>query len=93
MLALARAVVGRPSLLLVDEMSLGLAPMVVEELVPVVRHVAEQGAAVVVVEQHIHLALQLADRAFVLANGHVVLDGPAEELRADPDRIQASYLG
>ena len=94
MLAMARALVGRPSVLLVDEMSLGLAPLIVEELVPVVRRVADEtGAGVVVVEQHIHLALQLADRAFVLANGRVVLDGPAAELRDDPDRIHASYLG
>jgi branched-chain amino acid transport system ATP-binding protein len=94
MLAMARAIVGLPSVLLVDEMSLGLAPMIVEELVPVVRRVADEtGAAVVVVEQHVHLALKLADRAFVLANGRVVLDGPSAELREDPDRIHASYLG
>jgi len=94
MLAMARAIVARPSLLLVDEMSLGLAPLIVEDLVPVVRRVADEtGAGVIVVEQHVHLALKLADRAFVLANGQVVLDGPAAELRADPDRIHASYMG
>jgi branched-chain amino acid transport system ATP-binding protein len=94
MLAMARAIIARPRVLLVDEMSLGLAPMIVEELVPVVRRVADEtGAAVVVVEQHVHLALKLADRAFVLANGRVVLDGPAAELRKNPERIQASYLG
>jgi branched-chain amino acid transport system ATP-binding protein len=94
MLAVARAIVSTPRLLLVDEMSLGLAPLVVEEMLPVVREVAsEHGTAVVVVEQHIHLALEMADRAVVLANGHVVLRGDADELRADPGRIEASYLG
>ena len=94
MLAMARAIVANPSVLLVDEMSLGLAPVIVEELLPVVRRVADElDAAVIVVEQHIHLALELADRAIVMANGKVALDGAAEELRADPDRIHASYLG
>ena len=94
MLAVARAIVTDPALLLVDEMSLGLAPVIVEEMLPVVRRVADElDAAVVVVEQHIHLALELADRAVVMANGQVVLDGDAAELRADPSRIEASYLG
>jgi len=93
MLAVARAIVTNPDLLLVDEMSLGLAPVIVEEMLPVVRRVAEElDAAVIVVEQHIHLALELADRAIVMANGRVVLDGDAAELRADPSRIEASYL-
>ena len=93
MLALARAVVAEPRILLVDEMSLGLAPMVVEEILPVVRRAADEfGAAVVVVEQHVHLALELADRAVVMANGHVVLDGDAAALADDPSLIEASYL-
>jgi branched-chain amino acid transport system ATP-binding protein len=93
MLALARAIVAEPRVLLVDEMSLGLAPLVVEEMLPVVRRVADElDAAVIVVEQHIHLALELADRAVVLANGHVVLEGDAATLAGDPARIQASYL-
>lgn len=94
MLAVARGVITEPQLLLVDEMSLGLAPVIVEEMLPVVRRVAdEMNTAVVVVEQHIHLALELADRAVVLAHGRVVLDGDAAELRDDPSRIEASYLG
>ena len=94
MLAMARAIITEPKLLLVDEMSLGLAPVIVEEMLPVVRHVADElGTAVVVVEQHIHLALLLADRAVVMVNGRVALDGPAADLRDDPSRIHASYLG
>lgn len=94
MLAVARAIVTGPRLLLVDEMSLGLAPVIVEEMLPVVRRVADElDTAVVVVEQHIHLALELADRAVVLANGRIVLDRPAASLRDDPRLVEASYLG
>ena len=93
MLALARAIVSGPNLLLVDEMSLGLAPVIVEEILPVVRRVAnEENTAVLMVEQHVHLALQLADRAVVMAKGTVVLEGDTADLRANPSAIQASYL-
>ncbi|HKY66655.1 MAG TPA: ATP-binding cassette domain-containing protein, partial [Acidimicrobiales bacterium] len=94
MLALARALVTRPRVLLVDEMSLGLAPLVVEALLPVVRAAAtEHGAAVVVVEQHVTAALAVADRAVVLRGGRVALVAEAADLRADRGVLEASYLG
>jgi branched-chain amino acid transport system ATP-binding protein len=94
MLALARAIVQRPRVLLIDEMSMGLAPIVVESLVPIIRSLADDvGAAVVLVEQHVTLALDVADDALVLVHGEVVLQGTAAELRGDPGRLQASYLG
>ena len=93
MLAMARAIITEPTLLLVDEMSLGLAPVAVEQMLPVVRRVADEGAAVVIVEQHIHLALELADRGVVIANGRVVVEGPASELRNDVSQIREGYFG
>ncbi|HWH95304.1 MAG TPA: ABC transporter ATP-binding protein [Baekduia sp.] len=94
MLAVGRALVARPRLLLVDEMSLGLAPVIVERLLPVLRRVAtELRAAVLFVEQHVALALQVADRAYVLSHGRLALEGTATELRGRPDLLQTSYLG
>lgn len=94
MVALGRAIVGRPCLLLVDEMSLGLAPVVVERLLPVLRRVAdEMGAGILFVEQHVPLALQVADRACVLVRGRVVLSGGAAEMRERPELLRSSYLG
>jgi branched-chain amino acid transport system ATP-binding protein len=94
MLALGRALVGAPRLLLVDEMSLGLAPVVVERLLPVIRRVAdESGAGVLLVEQQVHQALALADRAVVLNHGDLVLEGSAAELRERGDLVTSSYLG
>lgn len=94
MLAVGRALVTRPRLLLVDEMSLGLAPVVVERIMPVLRRVVEDlGAAVLFVEQHVALALEVADRAYVLAHGRLVLEGHAADLRKNPDLLRASYLG
>ena len=84
MLAVGRALVSRPRILLVDEMSLGLAPVIVERLLPILRRAADElGAAVLFVEQHVALALEIADRAYVLTHGRIVLEGPAEELRED----------
>jgi branched-chain amino acid transport system ATP-binding protein len=94
MLSLGRALMSRPRLLLVDEMSLGLAPVIVERLLPVLRRVAEEAdAGVIFVEQHVPLALELADRAYVMANGRIVLEGTAAELQGDRELLEASYLG
>ena len=94
MLAMARALVQQPKVLLVDEMSMGLAPLVVEALFDTVRRIAsEHGAAIVLVEQHVTLALTVADEAAVLNRGTIVLRGPAAELRADAKRIERAYLG
>jgi branched-chain amino acid transport system ATP-binding protein len=94
MLALARALRGEPKLLLIDELSLGLAPRIVQGLLPVIRRAAtERGVGVVLVEQHVHLALAHADRAFVLVHGEVVVQGSAADLLAHPERLEASYLG
>jgi len=94
MLAMARALVQRPRVLLVDELSMGLAPVVVEQLLPVMRRVADDmGAVVVLVEQHVHLALEVADQAMVLVHGVVALVGPAAELAVNRDGLEAAYLG
>jgi branched-chain amino acid transport system ATP-binding protein len=94
MLALARALVQSPKVLLIDELSLGLAPVVVESLLPIVRQVADDtGAAVVMVEQHVHLALETADRAMVLVHGEVRLHESAAELARRPADLEAAYLG
>jgi branched-chain amino acid transport system ATP-binding protein len=94
MLAMARALVQQPRVLLLDEMSMGLAPVVVEELLPVVRRVADESNAVVVlVEQHVQLALEIADDAMVLAHGDVGLIDDARTVAADPARLESVYLG
>ena len=94
MLALARAMVSNPKLLLVDEMSLGLAPIIVERLLPLVRDIADStGAAVLIVEQHIQMALSVADRAYVMSHGEVSMAGTAGEMLARRDLLEASYMG
>ncbi|WP_308251857.1 ATP-binding cassette domain-containing protein [Pseudonocardia sp. KRD291] len=94
MLAVARALVQRPRVLLIDEMSMGLAPVVVEGLLPVVRRIADEtGAVVLLVEQHVQLALDVADRAVVLVHGELVRDEAAADLAADPAGLEAAYLG
>jgi branched-chain amino acid transport system ATP-binding protein len=94
MLAMARALIQQPKVLLVDEMSMGLAPLVVEKLFDTVRRIAgDDGAAIVLVEQHVTLALDVADEAAVLDRGTIVLRGAADELRNDSKRLERAYLG
>jgi branched-chain amino acid transport system ATP-binding protein len=94
MLAMARGLVQQPRVLLVDEMSMGLAPVVVEQLLPVVRRIADTtGAVVVLVEQHVQLALEVADHAIVLVHGEIALRGTAAELLAEKEGLEAAYLG
>ena len=94
MLAVGRALVTRPRLLLVDEMSLGLAPVIVERLLPILRRAAsELGSSVLFVEQHVALALEISDRAYILTHGRIRLEGAAAELRGRRELLAASYLG
>ena len=94
MLAIGRALARHPRVLLLDELSLGLAPVIVEVLLPVIREYARKSScAVLLVEQHVHLALEVADRGYVLSHGEIVLHEPADVLRRDRHLLVASYLG
>jgi branched-chain amino acid transport system ATP-binding protein len=94
MLALGRALLRRPKALLVDEMSLGLAPVIVERLMPTLRRLAdEQGVGILMVEQHVQIALEVADRAYVLRHGELVTEGKAHELASRRELLLESYLG
>jgi branched-chain amino acid transport system ATP-binding protein len=94
MLAVARGLARRPRLLLLDELSLGLAPVIVEGLLPVVHQYAlDSGCGVLLVEQHIQLALEIADRGYVLSHGEIVLQDRAKVLQADRELLISSYLG
>lgn len=92
MCAIARALMSRPKLLLVDELSLGLAPNLVEHLLRSLEQIARDGTAILLVEQDVDAALHAAERGYVLEVGRIVASGPAEEIRGDP-KIREAYLG
>jgi branched-chain amino acid transport system ATP-binding protein len=92
MCAMARALMARPRLIMVDEMSLGLAPVVVDSLLETMAQIRSQGVTVLLVEQDVHAALSVADRGYVMENGEIVREGTARELGRDPE-VQRAYLG
>jgi branched-chain amino acid transport system ATP-binding protein len=92
MLAIGRALMGKPELLLLDEPSMGLAPLIVDQIFEILREINEQGTTLLLVEQNASQALQLANRGYVLETGEMVMSGQADQLLADP-RIRAAYLG
>lgn len=92
MLAMGRGLMSNPRLLLLDEPSMGLAPILVEQIFEVIQDINQQGVSILLVEQNAHMALSIADRAYVLETGKVVLSGQAETLMSDP-MVKAAYLG
>jgi branched-chain amino acid transport system ATP-binding protein len=92
MLAIGRAIMSRPRLLLLDEPSMGLAPLMVQKVFEIVRAVSSQGVTILLVEQNAKLALELSQRAYVMESGRVTLSGPSSALLADP-KVRAAYLG
>ncbi|MCV0397288.1 MAG: ABC transporter ATP-binding protein [Rhizobiaceae bacterium] len=93
MLVIARALLARPRVLMIDEMSAGLAPVIVSRLMKAVRRLADEGMAVLLVEQFASLALAIGDRAYVLRRGGVVYEGGCDTLARDPERLHHLYLG
>jgi len=89
---MGRALLARPKLLLLDEPSMGLAPLMVDKIFEVITDIAKQGVTVLLVEQNAHRALQIAQRAYVMDSGELVLEGPSQSLLNDP-QVQAAYLG
>jgi branched-chain amino acid transport system ATP-binding protein len=92
MLCIARALMSRPRLLLMDEPSMGLAPIVVRQVFELVRDIRAEGTAVLLVEQNARAALRVADTAYVMDSGRIVLEGDASSMAKDP-RVSAAYLG
>jgi branched-chain amino acid transport system ATP-binding protein len=92
MLSIARALMARPTIFLLDEPSMGLAPILVEEIFSVIREINQEGTTILLVEQNANMALQVASRGYVLETGTVALEGSAKELREDP-KVKAVYLG
>ncbi|MBE5807591.1 MAG: ABC transporter ATP-binding protein [Clostridiales bacterium] len=92
MLAMGRALMSKPKLLMLDEPSMGLAPILVEQIFDIIAELHASGTTILLVEQNAQMALSIADRAYVLGTGQVTMSGPAEEILAD-DRVRAAYLG
>jgi branched-chain amino acid transport system ATP-binding protein len=92
MLAIGRAMMARPALLLLDEPSLGLAPLIVRKIFQIIREINAEGTTIFLVEQNAHMALNVAQRGYVIQSGTVIKSGPASELLADPD-VKSAYLG
>jgi branched-chain amino acid transport system ATP-binding protein len=92
MLVLAQALVSKPKFLLIDELSLGLAPVIVQRLVPTVRQVAESGVGVLLIEQFAKVALELATGAYIMEGGHIKYSGLASELQERPELLESAYL-
>ncbi len=92
MLAMARGLMAQPTLLLLDEPSMGLAPILVEEIFRIIQEINQQGTSILLVEQNAHMALSVAHRGYVLETGRIVLEGTARELRDNPE-VKAAYLG
>ena len=91
-LAICRALMSRPRLLMLDEPSMGLAPIMVDQVYQILRELKEEGTTLLLIEQNARAALKLADRGYVLETGRIILDGSAAELREDPE-VQRAYLG
>ena len=92
MLAVGRALMGRPKLLMMDEPSLGLAPIVVQEIFRIIRRISEAGTTVLLIEQNANMALHVADRAYVIENGQILMEGTGQELLED-EKVREAYLG
>jgi len=92
MLAMARALMGRPKLLCMDEPTMGLSPLFVDRVLALIQRINQDGVTIFMVEQNANLALQIAHRGYVLQNGRIVLEGPAAALRNSPE-VRDAYLG
>ena len=92
MLAIGRALMSKPKLLLLDEPSLGLAPIIIQQIFEIIEELRQQGVTIFLVEQNANQALKLADRGYVMEHGHIVMQGSGEELLADP-QVREAYLG
>ncbi len=92
MLAIGRALMARPRLLLLDEPSMGLAPLLVREIFDIIKGINSQGTTILLVEQNAHMALSIADKAYVVETGEIVLEGPARELM-ESEEVKKAYLG